>query len=159
MVEPADSAVRFSVRHLGVKTTRGEFRIAGAGAVSDPQRGVSVEADIDAGSVDTHDRIRDTRLRDEFFDVEHHPRMRFVARAPAAGSRTITGELTIRGATRPVELAIRTEPVGEGAVRVRAKGELSRSEFGLEWGALVDAGKLLVGDRVQVEADVLARAA
>jgi polyisoprenoid-binding protein YceI len=158
-IGPGDAAVRFAVRHLGVKTTRGEFRIAGADAVSDPRAGLRVEADIDTASVDTREKIRDDRLRREFFEVERFPRMHFSAHVPTACSGTITGELTIRDATRPVQLQVTSERSADGSIRMVARGRVSRKDFGLEWGALIEGGRVLVGDRVEVEAEVVARAA
>lgn len=152
-VDRARSAVVFRTRHFGVATVRGRFgSFDGRLEASDGR--VSVVGRVDVASVDTGHEIRDGRLRSEFFDAERHPAISLTARG-ARRDRRLAGELTIRGVTRPVELSLTVAPDRDGAVRVRAEGRIRRSDFGLEWDALRQAGRLLVADEVRVRADVV----
>jgi polyisoprenoid-binding protein YceI len=96
----------------------------------------------------TIDRSRST------FGAERFPEIELKARAAGDTSRLI-GDLTIRGVSRPIELALRTGVSDDGSVRLRADGSFRRSEFGLEWDALRQAGRVLVSDEVRVRADVV----
>jgi polyisoprenoid-binding protein YceI len=156
-IAPERSAVGFQVRHLGIATVRGRFAsfsarvLIGAG-------GLEIDGQVDAASVDTGDRVRDARLRSEFFDAARFPVIEFRAAVPApGGSRAwpLEGELTIRGVSRRVVLTVRTEDCGNGVLRLRAEGAIDRSDFGLDWAALRQGGRLLVGDRVRISADVV----
>ena len=146
----ARSSIAFRVRHLGVATVHGHFD-SFAGRLDAGEAGLRVEGHVDAASVATGNRIRDGRLRSEFFDAEHHPAI--VLRANGDGQ--LAGELTIRGVTRPIELATTVEPHADGSLRIRASGRIRRSDFGLEWDALRDAGRRLVADEVRLQADVV----
>jgi polyisoprenoid-binding protein YceI len=157
-VDSSRSRVGFSIRHMGVATVRGHFS-AFAARVRVDDGALSVEGDVDARSVDTGDAIRDGRLRSEFFDVERFPAITFradgAARAPDRRSSQLTGLLTIRGVTRPVALRVRAERPAEHAMRLVADGRIRRSDFGLEWDALRQAGRVLVSDHVRLTIDAV----
>jgi polyisoprenoid-binding protein YceI len=106
--------------------------------------------------VQTGNAIRDQRLRSEFFDNQSHPTISLLASADQ-GHRRLFGELTIRGVSRPVELASTADADQDGVVHLRADGRIRRSDFGLEWEALREAGRLLVADEVRLLADVVLR--
>lgn len=155
-VDAARSSVAFEVRHLGVSRVRGTFgsfecRLDGG----DRPR---IDGVVDVASLATGDAVRDERLLSaEFFDVAEHPAIAFAAgRAiPHAGGWRIEGELTIRGVTRPLALAASRADRDDGAVGITARGTLSRKDFGLVWDALVEAGRLVVADRVAALLDVV----
>jgi polyisoprenoid-binding protein YceI len=140
------SSIAFDIRHLGVATVHGEFASFSGGLDDDGAR-----LAVDVTSVDTGDPIRDRRLRSEFFDADHFPAMTF--RAAGIGP-TIHGELTIRGVTRAIVRAA-FERLADGSVRLRASGRIKRSDFGLDWAALRQAGRLLVADQVRLSADIV----
>ena len=142
------STVGFLIRHLGVATVRGTF----SSFAADVESG-SVRGEVGVASVDTGDPIRDRRLRTEFFGADDFPSIAF--EGLTEGASRIDGSLTIRGATRPLSLTVRSERLDDGAVRLRASGRLRRSDFGLDWDALRKAGRLLVADNVRVFADVV----
>jgi polyisoprenoid-binding protein YceI len=155
--DPSCSTVGFSIRHLRVATVRGAFPDVSA-RVDVRGDGLHVEGAIATATVRSGDDIRDRRLRGELFRSAEHPAMTFTADVDAladAGETPIAGQLTICGATRPVRLGVTAEDAGGGAVRLRATGDLRRSDFGLEWDALGFAGSRLVADRVHVFADVV----
>ena len=152
-VDRPRSAVVFWIRHFGVATVRGCF-MSFAGRVDVGEGALHVEGHVDVASVATGHDIRDARLRTEFFDAERHPAIALRA-SGVEGDRRLNGELTICGATRPVDLAL---TVGDGdgeSVSVRADTSIRHSDFGLEWDALRNAGRLLVADEVRLRADVV----
>lgn len=162
-VDPSHTHTTFAVRHLVISTVRGEFqRTQGAVTLDedDPTRS-SVEVTIDARTIHTREEKRDNHLRSaDFFDVENHPTITFrstkVERA-GEGRFRVTGDLTMRGTTRPVVLdATLTGPIqdmqGKARRGVHARTKLDRREFGLTYAKVVEAGPV-VGDEVTVEID------
>jgi polyisoprenoid-binding protein YceI len=151
-IDSSRSRVEFRVRHFGVATVRGRFE-SFSGRVEAGEGGLRVDGRVDVASVETGHGIRDSRLRTEFFDAERHPAI--VLHADSSGELPrLRGELTIRGVTRPVELAVSVDARGDVA-RMRAVTTIRRSDFGLEWDALRDAGRVLVADEVRLRADVV----
>jgi polyisoprenoid-binding protein YceI len=159
-VDPAASAVGFSVRHLGVATVRGGFGRF-AGTLHTGPAGLRASGSVETASVDTGNGIRDGRLRGEFFAAGTFPHITLAAREPApprgGAIRLLAGELTIRNVARPVLLRLVVEPAEGDLLQVRCEGDLRRSDFGLDWAALREAGRLLVADRVAIRADLLLR--
>lgn len=156
-IDPAESEVAFSVRHLGVATVKGRFGTFEGELTIDADGHVTATGGVLAASVESGNGIRDRRLRDEFFQTHDHPVIAFAADAtpePAdkRGRLHLDARLTIRGTTRPVELELRVHDD-----RIEATGEISQSDFGLEWDALREAGKLLVSDRVKLAVDAKLR--
>jgi polyisoprenoid-binding protein YceI len=152
-VDRTRSTVSFHVRHFGFAAVHGRFEsFAGRLEVCDGE--LQVDAQVDVASVLTGNSIRDARLRSEFFDAERHPSSSLRASCGAPDGRLV-GELTIRGVTRPVELTMTVGPGSSGAVHARAEGSIRRSDFGLDWGALREADRLLVADVVRITADVV----
>jgi polyisoprenoid-binding protein YceI len=156
-VDRSRSSVGFLIRHMGVATVRGQFSSFG-GRIEVTDGGLRADAVVDVASVDTGDRIRDQRLRNEFFDAEHFPAMALrierVGGTPG-GDWLLRAEITIRGITRPVELHATTEPLDGETVRLRADGRIRRTDFGLDWDALRNGTRMLVADRVRLTADAV----
>ncbi len=164
-IDSAHSGVHFAVKHMMVSTVRGRFGAVRGWIELDPvaPEGARAEITIDAGSVDTGVPTRDQHLRSaDFFDAERHPEITFRTRRVhrLGGERfRVDGELTIRGATRPI--ALDTELVGvyeSGRMGTRlgisATGSLDRKEFGLNWNQALEAGGVLVSDTVKLELEV-----
>jgi polyisoprenoid-binding protein YceI len=147
------STVGFRVRHFGVAVVRGRFESFTC-RLDASDGGFRVEGHVDVASIRTANAIRDRRLRSEFFDTQSYPAITLLANADE-DARRLFGELTIRGERRPVELVVTVDAEQDGAVRLRADGRIRRSDFGLEWEALRDAGRLLVADEVRLLADVV----
>jgi polyisoprenoid-binding protein YceI len=160
-IDPSHSTVGFTARHLMVSKVRGSFsRYSGAIQVGPTPEESSVEATIDATSIETRDPQRDAHLRSaDFLDVENHPTLHFrstriVQTGPSNGKAT--GELTIRGVTRPVELDVEllgvvADPWGGRRMGLVATGEIDRGQFGLTWNMALEAGGVVVGKRIQLE--------
>ena len=164
-VDPAHSHVEFSVKHLMISTVRGRFGIV-SGTVrtdeADPARGLA-EIEIDASSIDTRESQRDAHLRSaDFFDVETFPHITFrsTRQADVKGDQfTLIGDLTIRGVTREVALAVTSEgrnrdPWGGERAGFSATGRIKRSEFGLTWNQALETGGVVVGDEIKISIDV-----
>jgi polyisoprenoid-binding protein YceI len=164
-IDRSHSAVEFSVKHMVISNVKGRFRtFSGALVVdeADPARS-SVEVEIDAASVDTHDEQRDAHLRSaDFFDVERHPTLSFRSTAirPLGGDRfEVIGDLTIRGSTQPVTLA--AELLGQtrdpwGGIRAgfSASASIDRRAYGLTWNSALEVGGVLVGDQVRISLEI-----
>ncbi|MGZ6564862.1 MAG: YceI family protein [Solirubrobacteraceae bacterium] len=159
------SMIGFAVRHLKVTKVRGRFRSVEDAIRCDGSDVLSVTGLIDVASIDTGDARRDARLRTEnFFDVERHPTIGVEAGSSpvsAGEGLSVCGTMTIRGVQRPLELQVEgpATPVnGDGELRVRARGAVSRRAFGLDWDSAFAAGGLLIDDRVVLLLDVVSSA-
>ncbi|MGH2721928.1 MAG: YceI family protein [Actinomycetota bacterium] len=160
-IDNTHTAVGFTVRHLMVSKVRGSFtRYDGSITIGETPEQSSVEVTIDASSIDTRDETRDAHLRSpDFLDVENHPTLQFVSTRVAQTGQstgTVTGDLTIRGVTRPVELEVEflglvTDPWGGRRLGVSVTGEIDREEFGLTWNQALEAGGVLVGRKIKLE--------
>jgi len=170
--EPGHTAAEFSVRHMMVTKVRGHFKnVRGTLEFDDqdPARGTA-EVTLDARAIWTGDAQRDDHLRSpDFLDVERHPEIRFAGRvARLLGPRDyeISGELAIRGVSRPVVLEVRylgqwATPWWEDGVdrgpKVRAgfvaRARINRHDFGVSWNSPLEKGGVVVGDDVAITID------
>ncbi|MET9873293.1 YceI family protein [Actinacidiphila glaucinigra] len=165
-IDPAHSEVGAAAHHLGLSSVHGRFRtFAGRIDVAEQPLASSVEAVIDAASIDTGNGTRDEHLRSaDFLDVREHPTVtyRSTSLEPAGADRwTVHGELTMRGVTRPVDLdlaCLGTGPDPWGGVRAafRATAELRREDFAMNWNQVVRAGIATMGTTLRVTLDIQA---
>ena len=165
-VDPQHSSAQFAVRHLGLSMVRGAFsKVTGTMALDDQDiTKSSVEVSIDVNTVDTSEPDRDKDLRSErFFDVVHFPTMTFKSKKveqAAPGKLKVTGDLTIRGATKEVVLDVdgptapAKDPWGNTRVAAAATAKINRQDFGVKWNAKLDNGGVVVGDDVNITIDV-----
>src|SRR6476619_3388911 len=153
------SDVAFKVRHMAVGKAKGTFDLKSATLVVDENGAHSVTAEIDATSVDTKQEQRDAHVRSaDFLDVENHPELTFVSKSvkDVDGEEfVLVGDLSIRGTSREVELAV--EYLGEtvdayGATRAgfSAKTSISRKSYGVSFEAAFGAGNAVVADKVEI---------
>ena len=163
VVDPSHSTVGFVARHLMVSKVRGRFTsFTGTIVVGDPLEDSTVSVSIDAASFTTGDAQRDGHvLSADFLDVENFPTLTFEGGRPrrSGDDWVLPGQLTIRGTTRPVELAVEalgviTDPWGNPKAALSATTEIDREEFGITWNAALEAGGVLVGPKVRIELDV-----
>ncbi|HEV3265597.1 MAG TPA: YceI family protein [Acidimicrobiales bacterium] len=161
-LDVAHSQVGFAVRHMAVSKVRGRFtKFDGTIQVAEDPTQSSVNVTIDATSVDTQDETRNNHLRtNDFFDVENHPTWTFVSTSvvPDGKKWKVTGDLTIRGITRPVTLETSLEgvvkdPYGNLRAGFSATAEIDREDFDVSFGAVMDAGGLVVAKKVTIEID------
>lgn len=163
LIDPAHSTVTFAVRHL-VSRVRGTFSdVSGQIITGAEPAESSVTATVAVASVSTGNPMRDGHLRSaDFFDAEWHPAMTFASGSvrPADDRWVLSGELTIRDVTRPVDLEVDflgTDPTGmQGETRIgfAARTTISRRAFGITFGLAADGSKIIVGDGVDITLDV-----
>jgi len=165
-IDPSHSAVGFTAKHALVTTVRGRFETYQGGATIDVDSPDSsaLWIEIDAASVNTGSEQRDGHLRSaDFFTVESNPKITFKSTGVKLDGDDIvtTGDLTVLGTTRPVELTwefggIATDPFGNVRAGFEGHGELSRKDFGLTWNAPLEAGGVLVSDKIKLVIDISA---
>ena len=164
-IDPVHSEVEFSVRHLMISTVKGRFTdVQGTLQYNEADpTGSNVEVRIATASVDTRADQRDTHLRSaDFFDAEHYPFMTFKStrvERTGEGRGKLTGDLTIRGVTRPVTLDVKREgrgkdPWGGERLGFSATTVLNREAFGLTWNQALETGGVVVGEEVKVSIEV-----
>jgi polyisoprenoid-binding protein YceI len=159
-IDPAHTAAQFSVRHLGISTVRGAFtKVSGSVQYdpSDPTK-TTIEATIDANSVDTRVEKRDNDLRSpDFFDVAKYPTLIFKSKrveTAGAGKLKLVGDLTIHGVTEEVVLDVDgpsapiKDPRGNLHMGVSATTTVNRKDFG------VNGAAAAVGDEVPITIDM-----
>lgn len=163
-IDPAHSASQFTVKHLVISTVRGQFGKT-TGVIRLDEKDLarsSVEATVDAATIDTRVAARDDHLRSpDFFDVAKHPAITFRSRKveqAGADRLKVTGDLTIKGTTRPVAWDVTYSPAikdfkGDLRRGFSATTRIDRKEFGLTWSKTVEAGPV-VGDAVTLLVDV-----
>ena len=165
-IDSGHSSAQFAVRHMMVSTVRGTFgKITGTVKFDPKNLGASsVEASIDASTVDTRHPKRDEDLRgDEFFNVTKYPKMTFQSTKIAAageGKYKMTGNLTIRGVTKTVtfdvEGPVPPVPDGKGGKKsgATATAKINRREFGLNYNPVLETGGVVVSDEVTITLDI-----
>ncbi|MEQ8455212.1 MAG: YceI family protein [Sandaracinaceae bacterium] len=166
-IDTTHSGIGFSVRHMVFAKVRGRFARWSGLVQLDPAHptGGRVEVTIDASSIDTGVPDRDAHLRSaDFFDVERFEALRFESTRVEqndGGELRVHGALTIRDVTRDVVLDARflgagKDPWGNQRVAFQASASVDRRDFGLEWNQVLEAGGVLVGEKVEIEIEVQA---
>lgn len=162
-IDAAHSSVNFTVKHLMISKVRGSFsNFSGTVVVPEDRFAAVVDVTIDPTSVSTGDVNRDGHLKTgDFFDAENFPTWNFKSRViKASGSDyVLVGDLTLRGVTKPVELAVEFEgvnrdPYGNTKAGFTAEAEVNRKDFGMEYNAALETGGVLIGEKVKLSLDV-----
>jgi polyisoprenoid-binding protein YceI len=160
-VDGSHTRTGFSVKHLVISDVKGEFaKTEGKAQVDETDLAKSsVEVTIDAGSIDTRDAKRDAHLKSaDFFDVAKYPTITFKSTKVVPGKDgaiSITGDVTMRGVTKPVTLegelskAI-VDPWGLTRRGVTLSGKIDRKAWGVSWSKVTDVGAV-VGDEVKLD--------
>jgi polyisoprenoid-binding protein YceI len=162
-LDDTHTEIGFSVRHMMVTDVKGAFdKYTGVINIDDkdPTKSV-VNVDIDVNSINTKVAKRDAHLKSaDFFDAANHPKMTFkstkIEKGAKANTYKVTGDLTIRGTTKPVVLDVEvsdawTDPKEWGGNvhrGVKATGKINRQDFGLKWQTKLDKGGVVAGDEV-----------
>ena len=159
-IDPNHTAAQFAVRHLGISTVRGVFEKTTGTVMFDPAdpTKTSIDATIDATSVNTRVKMRDDDLRSaRFFDVAKYPTITFKsthAEAAGAGKLKVTGDLMIHGVTKQVVLDVEGpteaihDPMGNSRIGANATTKINRNDFGI---TTMPGG---IGDEIQITLDV-----
>jgi polyisoprenoid-binding protein YceI len=162
-IDPVHSEVGFSVRHLMVSKVRGRFTdFEGAITIADDPLRSRVEAVIDASSIVTGDETRDNHLRSsDFFEADTHRQIKFASTSVRAsgGDYEVVGDLTIKGVTRQVTLALEfngvsPDPWGGKRAGFSASTEINRNDFGVTFNMPLEGGGVVVGDRVRINLEI-----
>ena len=156
-LDPTHTEIGFSVRHIMSKV-RGKFeKFEGTLVTADDITASTVNVTVDLSSINTGTADRDNHLRSgDFFNVETTPTMTFVSTGVVQKSDTdfaVTGDLTIKDVTKPIELAVDflgegKDPWGGTRVGVEAHGEISRKEWGIDFNIPLEGDKLMIGDKI-----------
>jgi len=165
-IDPVHSHAEFKVKHMMISNVKGEFKgIKGTLKLNRADSTQSeVEISIDAATVDTGDAQRDGHLKSgDFFDVEKFPVVTFTSSRfvkNTNGTITVSGDLTIHGVTRNVDLEVEgpsapmKDPWGNTRIGLSAIARINRKDFGLTWNAALETGGILVGEEVNITLDV-----
>lgn len=166
-IDPTHSRIGFVARHAMVTKVRGSFNeFAGTGYFdADNPPASRLELTIQAASVDTRNADRDAHMRsNDFFDMDSHPEIRFVSTAVEQVDPEhyrVTGDLTIKGVTKPVTVNFEytgnaVDPFGNQRIGFEGATILNRKDWGVSWNAALEAGGVLVGEKVVLELEVSA---
>jgi len=161
VLDKSHTQIGFVARHLMVSKVRGRFTdYEGALVVADDPAQSSVQVTIQAASISTNDENRDKHVRtNDFLNVEALPTLSYRSIKVEFGSDgdwMVTGDLTIRGVTRPVVLEVQFEgviqdPWGNQRLGFTASGEIDRNDFGVSFNAALETGGFVVSPKVKLE--------
>ncbi|HEU4472620.1 MAG TPA: YceI family protein [Flavisolibacter sp.] len=164
-LDPSHSEIQFKVKHLMITTVTGYFKqfdLEVETESDDFNTAKRIEFTADIDSIDTNNSQRDTHLKSaDFFDAGTHSQLRFVGkRYESAGDKAkLSGELTIKGITKPVDVDVEfggivVDPYGQTKAGFTVTGKISRKEFGLTWSAVTEAGQVVVSDDIKIQAEI-----
>jgi len=163
ILDPAHKELAFTARHLGLSKVRGTFENFDVSVEAGSDGAVSITATIDVASVNTNQEQRDAHLRtSDFFLVDEHPTATFTSTTLKLDEPefTLDGELTLRGVTKPIVLTgevvgyLPAGPAGKPVVGISATTSINRFDFGVDWNAPLPTGGFVVGETIQLSADI-----
>lgn len=166
-LDPAHSRLGFVARHAMVTKVRGAFNeVSGSGYLDaeDPSK-THVEVTIKAASIDTRNPDRDNHLRsNDFLAMEEYPEITFKSTSVQKtddATYKVTGDLTIRGVTKPVTIDFEftgsaVDPWGNLRVGFEGQTTINRKDWGVNWNAALEAGGVLVSEKVTLEFEIAA---
>jgi polyisoprenoid-binding protein YceI len=161
----AHTRIGFSARHAMVTKVRGQFNEFNGSAFLDAENPANskVEITIKAASIDTRNADRDAHLRsNDFFAMDEYPEITFRStRVEAVGENKfdVTGDLTIRGTTKPVTINFElngsvVDPWGGFRVGFEGQATINRKDWGVSFNAALEAGGVMVSEKVNLEFEV-----
>jgi polyisoprenoid-binding protein YceI len=164
-IDSAHTHAQFKVRHLMISNVKGDFdKVSGTVTINDANHALSgINVTIDVASISTREPQRDAHLKSpDFFDVEKFPTITFVSTAVVKSgddSFEVVGDLTIHGVTKTIDLNVEDltpevkDPYGLYRRGASAKATIMRSDFGLKYNAILEAGGVAIGDEVHITID------
>jgi len=166
-IDPSHTSISFVARHAMVTKVRGAFNDFEGTITVDGENpsNSSAEVTIQAKSIDTRNADRDAHLRsNDFFDMDTYPEITFRSTEIEQLSDTeyrVTGDLTIKGTTKPVTIdftytGAAVDPFGNQRIGFEGKTTVNRKDWGVNWNAALEAGGVLVSEKVDLEFDVSA---
>lgn len=161
VLDAAHTEIAFVARHAMVTKVRGKFDEFDAKVVIDEENPAnnSATATIKTASVNTGNADRDGHVRGEdFFNVEEFPEMTFTSTGFDATAGTVTGDLTLKGITKPVTLdvevfGVEEDPFGNVRAGFEASTKINRKDFGVDFQAPLGSGGVLVSEEIKIEID------
>jgi polyisoprenoid-binding protein YceI len=163
-IDSAHSNVGFEIKHMGIATVRGKFR-SFEGTVDATGDAPRLEGVVQVSSVDTGEESRDGHLQaPDMFDAARHPEIRFHSTATeitGGGRISLSGEITIKGVTKPIELTGQIaeggeDPWGKQRVGFEVSATIDRRDFDVKWNQTLPNGNLLVANDVKLLVSVSA---
>jgi polyisoprenoid-binding protein YceI len=155
------SQVGFVARHMMVAKVRGQFtKYTGTIELAEDPLQSKVNVEVEVASIDTRDEARDGHVRSgDFFDVEKFPTLTFASTKVehrGGSDFAVTGDLTIKGVTKPVTLDVTFEgvvqdPYGNQRLGFSAETDIDRYDYGIEFNAALETGGVVVGRKVKLE--------
>ncbi|MBX3254440.1 MAG: YceI family protein [Chitinophagaceae bacterium] len=165
VIDPAHSEIEFKIRHLMITNVTGSFK-SFSSEVETEGEAFDTAKILFTGKVDsitTGNEQRDGHLKSaDFFDVEKYPEFTFKStgfKKTGEGDFELPGDLTLHGITRPVKLQVEAggvvkDPYGQVKAGFSVTGKINRKDYGLNWSAVTEAGGVVVGDEVKIQAEV-----
>jgi polyisoprenoid-binding protein YceI len=166
-IDPAHSRIGFVARHAMVTKVRGSFNDFEGTGYFDPESPDKIHLDltIKATSIDTRNADRDGHLKsNDFFDMENFPEIKFVSTGVTkvdGDVYRVNGDLTVKGVTRPITIDFEyqgaaTDPFGNDRVGFEGSVTVNRKDWGINWNAALEAGGVLVSEKVVLEFEISA---
>ena len=166
-VDPTHTRIGFVARHAMVTKVRGSFNEFEGSGYFDAENPANshLQLTIQAASIDTRNADRDGHLKsNDFFDMEHYPEITFASTAVEqvdAGNYRVTGDLTIKSVTKPVTVDFEytgtaVDPFGNTRVGFEGSTTVNRKDWGVNWNAALEAGGVLVSEKVTLEFEISA---
>jgi polyisoprenoid-binding protein YceI len=164
-IDSTHSSANFSIKHMMIAKVHGGFEKVSGTLLLDSSdiTKSSIDASIDAASINTREAQRDAHLKSaDFFDVEKYPTLNFKSKkiTKDGDDLKITGDMTIHGVTKEVTFEVEgpsaemKDPYGNIKIGISATTKIKRKDFGLSWNAALEAGGVLVGDDVSISLDI-----
>lgn len=165
LIDPTHTEVHFKVRHLVISTITGSFNKFEGSVESDKAdfTDAKIHFSADTASVDTNNEQRDGHLKsDDFFNAEKYPKVTFESTSvekKSGNEYVITGNLTMRDVTKPIELKVEyggttKDAYGQTKAGFELTGKLNRQDYGLKWSAVTEAGGIVASDEVKLNISV-----
>jgi polyisoprenoid-binding protein YceI len=163
VIDPAHSEITFKVKHLMISNVKGEFKTFQATIDGEDFTKSTISVKIDAGSISTNNKDRDTHLKSpDFFEVEKYPDITFVStsyKKRGDDEFILAGNLTMKGTSKEITLngefgGLMKDPYGNEKAGFSVNGKLNRKDFGLNWNAALEAGGVMVSDEVRIFGEV-----
>lgn len=164
-VDQSHSSVGFEVKHMMVSKVKGQFDSYTAVVEADDLTDLTTAAisfNFEVASINTKNEDRDNHLKAaDFFDVENNPSIDFTSTSITkdGDDYKVTGDLTIKGVTKPVTFDVEyggkgTNPWGVEVYGFEAETKINREEFGLTWNAALETGGVLVGKDIKIKVEL-----
>ena len=164
-VDQSHSSVGFEVKHMMVSKVKGQFDSYTADIEAVDLTDLTtaqVAFKFDVASINTNSADRDNHLKSaDFFETDKYPTIDFKSTniTKDGDDYKVTGDLTIKGVTKPVTFEVEyggkgTNPWGVEVYGFEAEAKINREDFGLTWNAALETGGVLVGKDIKIKVEL-----